>query len=194
MANNISQTAWADHLRGCAGMANEIADILGLRDDAARQATFATVTIDAGKHGVFLEPIPEAAVVEPDHQAKSVLPPQRATPPRGEVVGKNLGALRDPTPEQAEGANRGALLAGINSARELLGWTPVALNEYIQSKLKVNKDLGSLDLEELAQLTEKLSKRIDVEKNKSESPLKEHLTNREKEKLHNTNEALEDWP
>lgn len=184
MASNLTGTKWADHLRGCAGMANEIADILGLRDDAARQATFATVTIDAGKHGVFLEPIPEEgnrviSAIDPYQRQKETelpptvaqAPPQRATPPRGEVVGKNLGALRDPTPEQAENANRGALLAGINSARELLEkgdrqWTPAYLNEYIAGRFQASgkTQLGTLDVDELAELTKLLSGELDAQK------------------------------
>ncbi len=38
MANNLTQTKWADHVRGCADLAKEIAIRLDIRDDAARQA------------------------------------------------------------------------------------------------------------------------------------------------------------
>lgn len=192
MANGLTQSKWADHLRGCAEIANDIAKILDIREDSARQAMFATITIDAGKHNVFVEPIPEQSNgngVKPD------TPPQRATPPKYEVVGENLGALRNPTPEQTEGANRGALLSGINIARELLKMSPADLNKYIQTKMNTDKTLGSLDVDDLAVLAEKLSKRIDAEKKKPESKLKEHLMEKQAEKSEqSTNDDLEDWP
>jgi hypothetical protein len=201
MANNLTGTKWADHVRGCADLAREIAGRLDIRDDPARQAMLATIIISADRHNIFLEPIPEriAPVLiasELLREAAKADSTWRQEPPKGEVVGENRGALRNPTPEQAEGATRDALLAGISSARELLKMDGKQMNEYIAAKMKTTKTLGMLTVDELSTLTEKLCKRIDAEKAKaaSQRPPTGELTDAQKEKLHNTNEALEDWP
>lgn len=168
MASNITSTRWADHLRGCAGMANEIADILGLRDDAARQACFATVTIDAGKHNVFLAPIPEAVT----STAESVTPtpkplPQCATPPKGEISPENQGAIKNATPEQAEVVSREVLIDGVHKAAKLLnakGYTPPmspeSLNKFIEEKLQIEGGLGVLNPDQLGELLKTLTEKI----------------------------------
>lgn len=174
MANNITHTRWADHLRGVAGLANEIADILDIRDDAARQACFATIAIDAGKHGVFVEPIPEAAspIKRGNEVVSEAAPrPRRVEPPKGEVVGENLGALKDPTPEQAEQGKREALMDGVQAACKALnlaGYTPAMtatrLNKYIKEKLDLDGGLGviSTDNDNLELLLKRLNETLDT--------------------------------
>lgn len=55
----IANGNYAAHILECAEIAKQVGEALGLRDDAARQACFATVCIDAKGHGVFLEPVPK---------------------------------------------------------------------------------------------------------------------------------------
>jgi hypothetical protein len=78
----LSSTAYADHLRGCADLAIELAARMNIHEDGARQATFATVIINAERHNIFMEPTPkdtktpaiqpEPAAAEPDNSVKGV--------------------------------------------------------------------------------------------------------------------------
>lgn len=172
----LSQTKWADHLRGCAEIANEIAKILDIRDDAARQAMFATIAIDAKNHGVFLEPVPKdtktpvggAAASTEANKGVETLTPDEAAAAKADAQIAEIDPA--PTPEKAETAQRGALLAGIHSAVDLLNKeghkpiTPGGLNKFIESQFKASgkTQLGTLTVDELERLTMLLSSKIDV--------------------------------
>lgn len=187
MSANLNQTKWADHVVACSELANTVAEKMDIRDDSARQAMLATIIISADRHNLFLEPTPpngKAPIKTTDSDSEGVLPagsnkpdlplvteraPQRATPPKGEVVGGNLGALRDPTPEQAEGAKRTELLKGIEQARMLLikeGYTPTmtpkALNEVIKADMNISGGVGVLDVEQLEFLIKKMNTTLDT--------------------------------
>lgn len=162
----LSNTKYAAHILECAAIAKQVGEHLGLRDDAARQACFATVCIDAKGHGVFLEPIPkdtktpvpqngndmakdEAAAQKADDQIKDIFP--------------------NPTPEQADGARRSALLEGVHNAVGLLNKaghvppvTPKSLNEIIKTDLKIEGGLGVLQPDDLEFLIKKLATTLDT--------------------------------
>ena len=173
----LNQTKWADHLRGCAEIANEIAKMLDIRDDAARQAMYATICIDAKNHGVFLEPVPKdskspvggtAAASTEANKSVEPLSPDEAAAAKADAQIAEIDPT--PTPEKAETAQRGALLAGIHSAVGLLNKeghkpiTPGGLNKFIESQFKASgkTQLGTLTVEELERLTMLLSSKIDV--------------------------------
>lgn len=181
MANNITQTKWADHLRACAGMANEIAEILDIRDDAARQAMFATIIIDAKNHGVFIEPTPQHAktpVIQPETAAAESNATKKGVDEAAAERDKTAAVKADAqiadvpkvtTPEHAEGGRRTAFLKGIESARDLLNReghvppvTPKALNAVIAHDFAPKTQLGSLDVDELERLMVFLNSKLEV--------------------------------
>lgn len=192
MATNLSQTKWADHVTACAELANSIANKMDIRDDSARQAMLATIIISSDRHNIFMEPAPSSGKTAAGNSSPGTSPtgqvsgaepktgretagetaptlPQRKTPPIGEVTGENQGAIKDPTPEQAEGANRTALLDGVNKTVKLLNqaglappMTPKGLNAYIASELKLEGNLGSLDADELGTLLKSLTEKLDT--------------------------------
>lgn len=184
MANNITQTTqtkWADHLRGCASMTNEIAEILDIRDDAARQAMFATIAIDAKNHGVFLEPVPKdtkTPVIPPEPAAVEPVATKKGADEAAAVKDEQAAARADEqikdvprivTPDEAEGGRRTAFLKGIESARDLLNKeghvppiTPKALNAVIAHDFAPKTQLGSLDVDELEKLMMLLNSKLEV--------------------------------
>lgn len=162
----LTNTAWADHVRGCSDLAKEIAIRMDIRDDPARQAMLATIIISADRHNIFLEPfareIAEAQLADRDAEkgeglSTSAIRPEAAAATNGlsnEGADRDTAAavkadaqiqtaIRNPTEAQADGAKRTALLMGINAARDLLNKaghvppvTPKGLNAYIANKFK----------------------------------------------------------
>lgn len=181
--NGMPTTKYALHILECAAIAKQVGEALGLREDAARQACFATVCIDAKGHGVFLEPVPphsKAQVKEPV-PAASGNGTERHAAAAAEVAAifdeaaarkaddQVKDVIRNPTPEQSDGANRTALLDAINKGCNLLnkaGYTPIitpkALNEIINSELKFEGNLGTLDVEQLELVAKLLITRLDT--------------------------------
>lgn len=180
--SKLTNTAYADHLRGCADLAIEIAQRMNIHEDAARQATFATVIINAERHNLFMEPTPrhtKAPVIPPEtaaaglnsEQAKKVEP--AAADKDKQAAEKAASQISDvskvTSPEQDAGARRTNFLSGINSARELLNKeghvppiTPAGLNAAIAHQFPGKTQLGTLDVDELEQLLMFLSGKLDI--------------------------------
>lgn len=180
MATNLSSTAYADHLRGCADLAKEIATRMDIRDDSARQAMLATLIISADRHNLFLEPTPQ-------HSKTPAAPPSEAGLPENGMhriaapapVAKDEAAARKAdeqikdvprhsSPEDEYGVRRTKLLAGINSVRDLLVkeghvpvFTPQYLNQFILDEMKVQGNLGTLDVDQLEELIKLLNTKLD---------------------------------
>lgn len=171
MANNLTQTAYADHLRGCADLAIEITARMNIHEDAARQATFATVIINIERHNLFMEPVPRdtktAALPEPkteiaptptaDAQAAASADAQAAT------------ATPQPTEAEAEAGARKALKEGVKRACQLLnqaGFTPplksTTINSYIQTETMLGKPYADFDNDDLEALIKNLSLKLDT--------------------------------
>lgn len=190
MANNLNQTAYGEHLRGCVDLANEMATRLNIHDDNARQACFATVIINAERHNVFMEPTPQhsktpvippetAAVGLNSEQAKKVEP--TAAEKDHKAAEKADAQINDvpkvSTPEADAGARRSGLLDGIAAARELLNKeghvppiTPAGLNAAIAHQFPGKTQLGGLDVDELEKLLMFLSGKLDaLRKKKAEA-------------------------
>lgn len=181
MANNISQTKWAEHIRNCSDFSKEIALRMDLRDDAARNACFATILISANQHGLFVEPVPrdtmtpvmslEAAAAKLNANAKSVettaaAKDQKAAEKADEQI---KDVPRNATEDQSNGQRRTSFLAGIQSARELLNKegftppiTPAGLNKIINDDLNFPGNLGTLDVDQLEKVTMHLSQKLDT--------------------------------
>lgn len=170
-----NQTKYAAHILECAAIAKQVGEHLGLRDDAARQACFATVCIDAKGHGVFLEPVPPHIKTPAPKELETVPDAaQRDQAARDQAAAEKADAqvkeiVPDPTPEQADGARRSALLKGIESARVLLNKegqtpqvTPAGLNAYIAHSFLGKTQLSELDTDDLEKLTMLLSSKLDV--------------------------------
>src|SRR6266404_4021562 len=118
----MQQTKYAEHLKACAEIANEVMTILGVRDDAARQACFATICISADRHGLFMEPVHQngpsngsTPKTQPATASKAEANGAPVKQEREDLPEANKGALQDPTPEQADGAKRAELLKAINA-------------------------------------------------------------------------------
>jgi hypothetical protein len=185
----LDQTKWAKHLYGCAQITNNVTKILDIRDDTARQATFATVCIDATKHNIFVEPIPEsnAPVIQPETAAvesnatkKGVGEAAAVKPAVDEAAAKDAQAAEradaqvqeivpNPTPEMADGARRSALLVGIESGKTLLnkaGFTPIItpkeLIRIINEDMKIPGNLGTLDTDQLGEVVKMLADKLDT--------------------------------
>lgn len=176
----LTGTAYAEHLRGCADLAIEIAARMNIHEDAARQATFATVIINAERHNVFMEPTPrdtKTPVIQPEPAAvkpateKSV--GEAAAEKDAIAAAKADEQIRDvprvTTPEQADGAKRTALLIAIDAGRTALnkaGYTPImtpkALNAIINDELRIKGNLGTLDTDQLESVVKMLSERLDT--------------------------------
>lgn len=164
---NLSSTAYANHLRGCADLAKEIATRMDIREDSARQAMLATLIISADRHNIFMEPTP------PNGKPTAAAPDDEAAV-RDEAAAQKADAQikdapRNPTPEQADGAKRAALLAGITQGRDLLnkaGYTPImtpkALNGIINDEMNIPGDLGSLDTDQLESVVKMLATRLET--------------------------------
>lgn len=190
---SVGQTKWAEHLRGCADLAKEIANRMDIREDPARQAMLATIIISADRHNLFIEP-------HPPHSKTPVIPETAAA---AGVTEKQEGVDRDAaaaekadaqiadvpktaTPEMDEGARRTSFLAGIDSARLLLNKlghkeiTAAGLNTYIKKEFPGKTMLSSLDVDELEKLTMLMSEKVDAQRAKAKPETK-------------TND-LEDWP
>lgn len=182
--NGLQTTRYADHLRGCADLAKEIASRLDLRDDSARQACLATIIISADRHNLFLEPVPrdtkvpvkETAPIASGNGARvsDAVIDQGVDQMRDEAAAQRADdqiktAIRNPTEEQAKAAERTALLDAIDKGRNLLnkeGYTPImtpkALNEIINDELKFEGNLGTLDIEQLELVAKLLVSRLET--------------------------------
>lgn len=192
MANNINQSKWAYHLCGCARVANDIAKILDIREDSARQANFATVVISATQHHIFVEPVPEDSktpVIQPEPAAVESRVPEKGVDAdkaaaetneeRDEAAairadGQIADMPRNPTPEIADGGRRTAFLKGVNSARELLNKeghnppvTPAGLNKFIAKEFPGKTSLDGLDTDELERLVILLGSKLEVLREKN---------------------------
>lgn len=176
MPSQQTNEKYTAHILECASIAQQVAQLIGLRDDSARQACFATVCIDAKGHGVFLEPVPPhtKTPVEGNGQLIQSLKDHNAKL-SDEAAAKKADAQiadvpqRKSTAEEDAGARRTSLLSGINSARDLLVkegyqplFTPKYMNEFIKEKMKIDGNLGTLDVDELATLIELLNKTLDT--------------------------------
>lgn len=174
----IANAKYAEHILECAAIAKQAGDFLGLRDDAARQACFATVCIDAKGHGVFLEPTPrdtKTPVIQPEPAAASNTTKEGGTSEeRDEAAAAKADAqipaiAPNPTPELADGVKRTTLLEAIEKGRSLLnksGYTPVmtgkSLNEIINGELGMPGNLGTLDTDQLEIVAKMLMTRLDI--------------------------------
>lgn len=177
----LNETRYGDHLRGCADLAIEIAKRMNIHDDSARQACFATVIINAERHNLFMEPHPphsktpviqpETAAVESSSTKKGL---DEAAAAKDQQAAEKADAQitdvpKTTTSEQSDGQRRTSFLAGIASARELLNKeghqppiTPKGLNAYIAKQFSPKTELGQLDVDELEKLTMLLSSKLDV--------------------------------
>lgn len=178
----LSGSAYADHLRGCADLAIEIASRMNIHEDGARQATFATVIINAERHNIFMEPHPphsKTPVIQPEAAAVGLNsePAKKVEPTAAEKDARAAARAdaqiddmpRTVTTEQSEGQRRTSFLAGITSARELLnkeGYqppiTPAGLNKLINEEMSIPGNLGSLDVAQLEKVTMYLSQKLDT--------------------------------
>jgi hypothetical protein len=77
--------------------------------------------------------------------------------------------IPNPTPEQADGAKRAALLEGVHSAVKLLNTagytppiTPKSLNEIIKTDMNIGGGLGVLTTDDLEFLIKKLASTLDT--------------------------------
>lgn len=195
MATNLQPNSkYIAHILECAEIAEQVAVKIGLRDDAAKQACFATICIDAKNHGVFLEPTPnhtkESVKAQVDKLRTDTDP--KFAPEMG-AIADSLDSLVDEaaaqkadaqikdvpqhsTPEQDASARRTAFLKGIDDARNLLNKeghvppiTPAGLNAYIKKEFPPTTNLGSLDLDQLEELTKKLSVKLDALRGKKKT-------------------------
>lgn len=180
--NPLLVTRYADHLRGCADLAKEIATRMDIRDDSARQAMLATLIISADRHNLFLEPVP----LDTKTPVKETAPASGNGTEQHKAAAKEVAAIFDeasaqkadaqvkdvipnPTSEQADGAKRTALLDAINKGCNLLnksGYTPIitpkALNEIINGELQFTGNLGTLDTDQLELVAKLLVGRLDT--------------------------------
>lgn len=143
-------SAYGQHIMGCAELANAVCERFGVHGDDARQACFATIVIDTKERFIFESPAEkdEKAATKADAQVK-------------EIVDK-------PTPEQAEAAAKTVLLDGAKRAARLLnieGYSPAldptTLNQFIVDNLNIDTPLERLDSEELESLIKALSTTLD---------------------------------
>lgn len=174
----VKTDRYIEHLKACAETTNQIALILGLRDDAAKQSCFATLIINADRYGVFMEPKDQNGPIKTNgHATKSdsqIKDEQAAQKADAQIADIDP----DPTEEKAESAERKAFIAQINDAVRLLnegGHTPAitlgGLNVYIKSQFP-EKTLDDLSVDELGQLTEKLCDKLKKQKAK-QKPISE---------------------
>lgn len=177
--NNLTQSKWADHLRGCAQITNDITRMLDIRDDAARQATFATVCIDATKHNIFVEPIPESKtpVITPEPAAAELVANaervETAAAEKDRLAAEKADAQindvpRVTTPEQDQGVRRSTFLSAIESARNLLNKeghvppiTPAGLKAVIKRDFAPHEQMGTMDVDDLERLMMALNTKLD---------------------------------
>lgn len=182
--NGISSTAYADHLRGCADLAKEIATRMDIREDSARQAMLATLIISADRHNLFLAPTPE-------HSKTPAGPTNGAAKAVAEIfdeaAAKKADAQivdvpRNTSEEDLRVASRGVFLNTIQKGIDLLNKeghvppiTPKGLCALIKKEFEGKDNLGALDLDELEALTEMLSRRLDVLKAANNKKLEEDI-------------------
>jgi len=172
----LSGTAYADHLRGCADLAKEIASRLDIREDSARQACLATIIISADRHNLFIEPVPrdfKTPVIPETAAAAGVTEKQKGVDRDAAAAEKADAQIAEidpnPTPEKAETVNRSTLLQAIDKGRTLLnkaGYTPIMtpkmLNEVINGEMSIPGNLGTLDLDQLEAVIKMLATRLDT--------------------------------
>src|SRR5216684_3969062 len=101
----MEQTKYIEHLKTCAELTNEIATILGIRDDAAKQSCFATLIINSDRHGIFAEPLNQNGPTNGSKPQAKASPESTGTQKevkqeRADLPEANKGALQDPTSEQ----------------------------------------------------------------------------------------------
>lgn len=163
-----SKDKYIEHLKSCAQLANDIANILGLRDDSAKQSCFATLVINADRYGVFMAPKDQNGPTRTNGHAKTQ---DQAAAEKADAQIAEIDP--EPTPEKAEAANKAALIEGINEAVKLLNnmghkpeVTPTGLNAYTKKEFK-GKTLDQLDLDELETLTKYLCDKITKQKAKN---------------------------
>jgi hypothetical protein len=173
-SNGISTTAYADHLRGCADLAKEIAVRMDIRDDGARQAMLATLIISADRHNLFLAPTPEHSKTPVEPNGKPVPAVAVSNEQIDRAAARKADAQiadvpRHSTHEEDTGTRRTLFLQTIQQGVDLLNKeghvppiTPKGLCALIKKEFEGKDNLGSLDLDELEALTEMLSRRLDV--------------------------------
>lgn len=139
-------SAYGQHIMGCAELAQAVCERFGVHGDEARQACFATIVIDTKERFIFETSgeKDEKAATKADAQIK-------------EIVDK-------PTVEQAEQGAKDALMEGVKKAVRLLnsdGYTPPltpnGLSDLIVAKLEIDTPFEKLDSEELEKLIKVLS-------------------------------------
>lgn len=172
----VNNEKYAAHVLECAEIARRVGEALGLREDAARQACFATVCIDAKGHGVFLEPVPKDSKIPVSVPEAAVTAGGIDAVAAAKADAQIADVPKVTTPEQSNGARRTAFLAGIESARNLLNKeghtppiTPVGLNAIIKQQFPGREQVGSLDIDELETLTMMLSQKLDEIRKRKES-------------------------
>lgn len=171
MPSQQTNEKYTAHILECASIAQQVAQLIGLRDDSARQACFATVCIDAKGHGVFLEPIPPdtKTPAESNGKPKATAESVQAAFDRAQAKrADDQVAPRNSSEEDDRSTRRTEYLKGINSSVDLLNKeghtppiTPKGLCAYIKKEFPGKDNLGPLDLEELESLLKKLSERLD---------------------------------
>lgn len=169
----MEQTKYDSHLKAVAVFTNEIVEILGLRDDAAKQACYATHVIDAQRHGVFREPVPLDTKTPVPANGKPKTEEELQAAFDAAAAKKADAQIADvPRKTSAEddtGTRRTLFLRTIQEGVALLNneghvppITAKGLCAVIKKEFEGKDNLGSLDLDELEALTAMLSRRLDV--------------------------------
>lgn len=81
-AKGMDVSSYVDHLLSCASLANQVTTLLGIQDEAAMQASFATICIDTKNRGILLpKDLPASPLnAEPEPpQAEAPEPPENWT-------------------------------------------------------------------------------------------------------------------
>lgn len=171
MPSQQTNEKYTAHILECASIAQQVAQLIGLRDDSARQACFATVCIDAKGHGVFLEPVPPDTKTPTNGAPKKT--EQEIQDAFDRAAAKKADAQIADVPRQTSaeddaGTRRTLLLQTVQSGVDLLNKeghkppiTPKGLCAVIKKEFPGKDNLGSLDLDELESLVKKLSDRLD---------------------------------
>lgn len=122
------------HLSECARIANDIAGLLNIQDDAARQACFATVCIDAQRHNVILgDSKPSgASQAEPADGRKEAL---------------------------LKGVRSACKL--LNDEGYEPPFSPKALDEFANERFQATKGVAGLSAEDTEDLLQVLSEKLD---------------------------------
>lgn len=152
--NEATESVWLNgpygkYIAGLAEIAYAVCERYDLHDDAARQACFATIVIDAKDHMLFISDAvkDKKGAEKTDAHIKEIDP--------------------NPTPDKFDDVTRETLLKGINDARESLNkegyiptLTPAALNLHIKNDLNLEGNLGSLDTDDLQKVIKWIAEKL----------------------------------